>query len=334
MAYIVPNLSSYRTAPAQLIRAVHDVQNLRFDLSDKDKAVLAAIAKGISVADKVRESSSLILEITPAAASEILRHHNKDNRAMRAHNIARIVGGIERSQWFLTGDTIKFSSKGQLLDGQNRLCAAIIANKSIKTHVVFGIPPEAFRVLDQGARRTAADVLHVAGYKNTITLAAAAGWTMATEAVNRREMHIRQKFYPSPYEVLDLLQSSIKDLPKYADIAFRVHHTTRLAPSVLMGLSWSLARASTPAECEAFMDAWSANNSQHYPAIGALNQRINAIRSGTGGHIPSAMVYALTIKAWNMSLRRNKVALGDLIWKKDEWFPKIETKVGKHKKAA
>ena len=58
-----------------------------------------------------------------------------------------------RSDWYLTGDCLKFDADGVLRDGQNRLRSSVTSGVPFLTHVVFAIPPEAFDVLDSGTVR-------------------------------------------------------------------------------------------------------------------------------------------------------------------------------------
>jgi hypothetical protein len=65
----------------------------------------------------------------------------------------------------LTGDTLKFGTNGDLLDGQNRLRACITSGIPMQTRVVFGIDPVAFKYLDTGTVHTSGDTFKVAGVR-------------------------------------------------------------------------------------------------------------------------------------------------------------------------
>jgi hypothetical protein len=109
-------------------------------------------------------------------------------------------------RWGLTGDTIKFGTNGQLLDGQNRLSASVKSGKSFRTHVVFGIDPALFGRMDIGKPRNAADVLHIAGFKYAAALAAAIRWAhlLDTDPYNRDTLQ--------PEFVLELARCKYSDI--------------------------------------------------------------------------------------------------------------------------
>jgi len=76
---------------------------------------------------KYPPSTSVIIQIDPKTAEEILADRNKGNRPPKPNKVQQFVADMENNRWGLTGDTIKFGTDGRLLDGQNRLSAAFEA---------------------------------------------------------------------------------------------------------------------------------------------------------------------------------------------------------------
>jgi len=109
--------------------------------------------------------------ITPELALNWITK-NTNNRPMDRVNLARIKKEITNGNFIFNGDTIRFDTNGNLLDGQHRLMAVIQTGISIESLVVFGIREDAFTIIDTGKRRSAVDALSVANYKNTSLLAA------------------------------------------------------------------------------------------------------------------------------------------------------------------
>ena len=97
-------------------------------------------------------------EITPEKAAMYLQL-NTDNRRLRKTRVSLYADQMVRGQWLETGDPIRFSVTGRLLDGQHRLAAVLAANITIKAVIVREVPDESFRVLDSGLGRSAADAL-------------------------------------------------------------------------------------------------------------------------------------------------------------------------------
>ena len=92
------------------------------------------------------------VEITPEIANQLLEF-NVNNIPPQPNKIQQYAIAMEKGNWKLNGDSIRFSNDGVLLDGQNRLLASIVAKKSFNTNVVVGLNPEVFNTIDQGRVR-------------------------------------------------------------------------------------------------------------------------------------------------------------------------------------
>lgn len=106
------------------------------------------------------------VKITPAMAKRFLER-NDHNRALRQNFVIFLAEEITADRWDWNGQTIVFGKggmeRGRLLDGQHRLEACVLANLPIDTEVVEGVDDEAFKTIDQGISRSAADVLRLDG---------------------------------------------------------------------------------------------------------------------------------------------------------------------------
>ena len=99
-----------------------------------------------------------VVLITPAQASDWLRC-NQSNRPARRHHVNFLAGEIKAGNWQLNGQAIVIAEDEQVLDGQHRLMAIIEAGIPVRSLVVYGITPEAFKTMDTGITRTGADAL-------------------------------------------------------------------------------------------------------------------------------------------------------------------------------
>lgn len=111
--------------------------------------------------------------ITPKQAETYL-DHNTINRSLNQKRVKALAKAIERDEWMLTGDPIRFDSDGRLIDGQHRLHACLVSALPIKSLVIRGLDPAVFKVIDTGKSRTAGDVLSIMGYASGARLAVAA----------------------------------------------------------------------------------------------------------------------------------------------------------------
>lgn len=125
--------------------------------------------------------------ITPELAQQWLQV-NFRNRNQRPKQILAHTRDMLMDAWRFIGDTIKFSSDGRLLDGQHRLEAIVKARTPQWLIVVFGIDPDAFDVIDAGAKRTGADMFKLAGYRYPTLLASVASMALTQGGVARKQL--------------------------------------------------------------------------------------------------------------------------------------------------
>lgn len=96
--------------------------------------------------------------ITPEMASEWLKK-NVVNRGLRMTQVRIFADDMKRGQWDETQQSIGFNFKGELIDGQHRLHAIVMAGVSVKMQVSYDLPHFGYRELkvDKGIKRTFAD---------------------------------------------------------------------------------------------------------------------------------------------------------------------------------
>ena len=115
-----------------------------------------------------------VVTITPEWAEKALEG-NTHNRPISNGTVEDYASQMKRKLWLLNGEAIVFDYSGRLLDGQHRLWACVDSGASFDAVVVRGVDPETFSTIDTGKKRSAGDVLHIAGIKkNEKTVAAAA----------------------------------------------------------------------------------------------------------------------------------------------------------------
>jgi len=110
--------------------------------------------------------------ITPEMAEQYLAA-NTHNRPLSDSSVTSFAEDMVSGRWLLNGDAIRFTLDGTLLDGQHRLAAIVEAGISVPMLVIRNLPADVFETIDAGRRRSASDVLHVMGTKNSIETASA-----------------------------------------------------------------------------------------------------------------------------------------------------------------
>lgn len=111
--------------------------------------------------------------VTPDTAFEYLATAGK-NRRISGPQVNKWAKAMRAGQWRLTGDPIRFDITGALIDGQHRLTAVINSGVPIEVAVARNCALDVFPVLDDGKRRSGADVLSIMGDVDQVQATAAA----------------------------------------------------------------------------------------------------------------------------------------------------------------
>lgn len=102
----------------------------------------------------------VLLDITPKRAADLLAN-NASNRRIRPNWVHYLAAQIKRGAWQVTTDAIGVREDGALGNGQHRLLAIVAADMPAPLLFMAGLTEEAFRVLDSGIKRSAADALGI-----------------------------------------------------------------------------------------------------------------------------------------------------------------------------
>jgi len=125
-------------------------------------------------------------KINPSTAKKWLEELNyEDNRNINEKKVDFLVRQILGKHWIINGATICFDKDGQLLDGQHRLSAISKSKTPCESIVVRGLSIAAYTTIDQGWKRSHAQILGAAGHKWAGTLVGACKfiWILETEHV-------------------------------------------------------------------------------------------------------------------------------------------------------
>lgn len=109
---------------------------------------------------KARRFTATGVVVTPTLAS-LMTDRNTGNRHLSDEHVARLADDMRNERWRENGETVKFDVDGWLNDGQHRLYAAAMGGHTFVTDVCFGLSRESRLTVDQGKKRTAADILKI-----------------------------------------------------------------------------------------------------------------------------------------------------------------------------
>jgi hypothetical protein len=242
--------------------------------------------------------------ITPSIAIEMLKN-NDGNRRMKMPSVYRYSQEMKNGKWKEdTGELIKISKTGKVLDGQHRLKAVILSGVSIYFHVAYGLSDEIFDVLDTGSLRNAADSFFISGIKNSnalpsmislndLLLKGAKDW-FGQKNKKLSNSELLDKYNVNPIFWDNVSRKSINWYNSFSKI---------LAPSIIGGM-YSAFIYKDSVQANFFM-------TQLCEGINVTNNTINILRNVlikdkiSSKKMPMDMKLALIIKCWNL-YRTNK----------------------------
>lgn len=192
--------------------------------------------------------------ITPALA-EVLLKNNKSNRKISLRNLNFIVDSMNKGIYKEdTGEAIKISKTGNLLDGQHRLLSIVKTGKSYNMLVISELEDEVFSVLDTGKSRSGADVLAMKGYPSGVGLAVAVRHILL---MKQSTVHFKNPS-PSNEEIRKFVEANeeIVEIFQFCNNVYRKFK--HITPGVLTAIYWTLqSKGNTVANIDKFFDSYS-----------------------------------------------------------------------------
>jgi hypothetical protein len=232
-------------------------------------------------------------EVTPAMAEAWLGK-NLANRSVRQRVVEGYARDMRNGAWQLTGEPIKFSINGRLLDGQHRLQAVVRAEIPVEMLVVRGLPDSTQAVMDSGARRTAGDALKLRGETSYTALAATARLAIFfTRGVALEDRNTP----PTHTEILAFIDNH-PDLREALAVAHHYRNGVDIPPSTFALAIWQLARVDLDG-CNAFVAQLAEKTHlKKGDAVLALIDRLGDIRRN-GRRATATDFISLIFRAWN-----------------------------------
>ena len=256
-----------------------------------------------------RGIESEFIKITPTRAAELLAN-NGVNRRLRPQLVGSYAEDMAQGLWRATGEAIKVSRTGRLLDGQHRLNAVIEFGKPIEMLVVTGLPDDAQELMDQGAARSAADALAMHGFQYVTLTAGVARWLLlAGEPGEHMEQALKKK--SSVARVLKTAQENLDVATAAAQYPSLQHHVPG-SPTALC-YTWLWLSRTDASACDEFWQALIEMN--FYPA--GRDPRKAGLRAlqrmdrdeGIGGASKDKAIATVSVltRTWNFWRKREDI---------------------------
>lgn len=236
-------------------------------------------------------------QIGPDRAEQLLGRMVQ-NRKIRPAKVRQFANDMTSGRWLLTGEAIKLTEDGRVIDGEHRLKAIIESGVAVTTLVIYGARLEDRVVMDTGTSRSLADHLSFMGEINCQELAA------SLTALKDRQSGIPWRSgmggsaTTSRQQYLDLLAEHPNIRQSVATV-IKACRLLRLPSGIAAALHYDMATLdSTDAE-----DFWGRLYSgvdlpEHHPIL-VLRRRLEDNAASVGKKLERALIHAYIIKAWN-----------------------------------
>lgn len=110
-----------------------------------------------------------LVQVSPELAESWLERNGR-NRKISPPAVDRYARNIMKNRWPFTGDPVRFSDGGDLLDGQHRLTAIHQSGKTLPLLVITGLRADTQAFMDDGRKRNAADTLAIKEMQNYVAV--------------------------------------------------------------------------------------------------------------------------------------------------------------------
>lgn len=242
--------------------------------------------------------------VTPSLAAQYLEA-NISNRRIRENTVSRYVKDILNGRWKQdTGECIKISKNGVILDGQHRLAAVVKSKTAVFFHIAFDVDDSVFSVLDTGSVRNASDCFKIKGIKNETVLPSIMSFYYALKkGTTVKGIQKNDKMTND-----ELIDEYYKDVNKWQIVAQKSltwynNFAKILAPSFLGGF-YAKALEIDSAKANEFMNMLCTGDNITNNSISLLRQKL--IKDKISLKKLSVQIkLAFVIKVWNYYIEEN-----------------------------
>lgn len=243
--------------------------------------------------------------VTPAMARKFLGDLADNQRNMRDTKVAQYARDMAAGHWPITGDTVKISTDGKLIDGQHRMAAVALADVDVTMLIAFDVDPAVMPVLDIGLGRTFGDVLSVDGGPQKFLVGAVVRYMCFWEAGNYMASTGQGRPVPTMTE-MKLRFEADRDLFITAAARAKDVQRSKLTPGGPAGTAFFLfAKVADTDRAHGFFDRFlTGANLELGDPILALRNRVTRARAE---RLKSAEYLALYCRTWNADREERKL---------------------------
>lgn len=266
--------------------------------------------------------------VTPEIAKQMLTSIRND-RPLSKNTLLNYTEIMRRGEWKFNGDPVRLNSDGELIDGQHRLHAIVNSGKAQRMLVIHGLDNTVFDTIDVGKKRSSADLLNIAGYKNVNVLAATAraliiyesGVYWASEAAKNLD------YNPTGKQIVAYVGNN----PDVADCTRQMqaqyHSAVRIVAPSAAGMAYTLASRVSQTKADAFLAgvAGMEPTERNDPRWVAREYFARQKHETMTKRLTSLQAQAVMVKAANLFFAGLPATTNTLRFQPDKhWFPKFD----------
>lgn len=256
------------------------------------KALSNKRAKFITTEVKVRR-----VRITPEEAAYILAEMNTHNRGFKPQHVRQYKAMMLSGEWKFNGDPIRFSKKGVLLDGQNRLKAAAELGFTLECVLITGLDDEVQSTMDKNAKRLLSDEFKLAGFRYYNETAFVVRYAYTYAAAGN---FARSKANPTEGDLIKLGKKHQEAIAHSVQIGNTVYQQLRNMRGTLAGTLHFLFAYVDDEDADVFFEKLrDGSGLTEGDPILALRKNLIQRKPVTNGGTDRVEIAALTIKAFN-----------------------------------
>lgn len=238
------------------------------------------------------------VDMMPTLARNLLASNAENNRNIRHSKIDQYMRDMLAGHWPITGETIKVSTDGVLIDGQHRLTAFLEAARfrdgfTVPMLIAYNVDPSVMAMLDTGVPRGLHDLVGITiGAQQSHLVAAIARRILQWEQGNRVGASGRGGGVPTHTEALERIR---KDVGGFVAAAARGRDVqqSRLAPGAPSGTAFYLFAQLDKDAAHLFFDRLISGENISGSILTLRNRLIRKDRLRAHEHI------ALFVRTWN-----------------------------------
>jgi len=271
--------------------------------------------------------------VTPDMAKAILERNLPTeaapwpNRPIYAVDVAVWEGVLRTGRWRYTHQGVAIDWDGRLQDGQNRLTAIAQSGIAAEMMISVGMDPENFAVVDAGRKRTAAQVLRMAGVKDSNPVSSAVRLIYLFEVWGAAMLdHDRQRVTSDLIKEV-ALKLDVDDLEWSVAWAYRLRREIRTAISAPAAAMY-LLRRKLPVD-DPRLDQFAAllvegvvGEDREASPIYQLRRQMSRQSQKMARRLTPSELMALIIKGWN-AYAQGRVGGSMLVVRRDAPMPSI-----------